>query len=153
LLCHADSDSGIVVKSRPPSCRAKALSGLRAGACGGLAVVLAVFSLLLQALLPLIPTASASGTANRPMAALCLTQDASLPGPHGTPVRQEPGQGAPVCAVCLGLHLVAAYVPPPALAIPLPRLVHDVRAATPTGKAPVAGWSAAPQARGPPVAA
>lgn len=144
------------MKSRPPSCRAKALSGLRAGACGGLAVVLATFSLLLQALLPLMPAtamASGAGISTQAMASLCLTEDVPVPDRHGVPARHEPGQASPACPICLGLHLVAAYVPPPALAIPLPRLTHDVRATTRSGAAPAEAWSAASQPRGPPNAA
>jgi len=144
------------VRSRSPSCRPNALRGLRAGACGGLAVMLASFSLLLQALLPLVPAAPMAGGAGMPggvMATLCLTRDASAPDPHRVPARPASSQGMPVCPVCLGLHLVAAYVPPPGLAIPLPRRVDDVRAAARSAAAPAEAWGVVPQARGPPIAA
>jgi hypothetical protein len=144
------------MRSRSPSCRPNALRGLRAGACGGLAVMLASFSLLLQALLPLMPATPMAGGAGMPagaMATLCLTRDASAPDPHRVPARPAPSQGIPVCPVCLGLHLVAAYVPPPALAIPLPRRVDDVRAAVRSAAAPAEAWSVVPQARGPPITA
>jgi hypothetical protein len=133
-----------------------ALSALRAGACGGLAVVLASFSLLLQALLPLTPAGSPASASVMPswtMASLCLSQDASVPDRHGAPARQEPGEDSPVCPVCLGLHLVSAYVPPSTLGVPLPRLVRDIREADRPSAAPVEAWRAASQARGPPTAA
>jgi hypothetical protein len=132
------------------------LSALRTGACGGLAVVLASFSLLLQALLPLTPAgspASEPGMPNWTMASLCLSQDAAVPDRHGTPARQEPGKDSPVCPVCLGLHLISAYVPPSTLGIPLPSLVRDNRMASRLAAAPVEAWRAASQARGPPTAA
>ncbi len=134
----------------------RALSALRAGACGGFGVVLASFALLLQALLPLTPAASPAGEPGMPywtMASLCLSQDASVPDRHGTPARQEPGEDSPVCPVCLGLHLLSAYVPPSTLGIPLPSLMHDIRVASRLTGAPAEAWRAASQARGPPTAA
>jgi hypothetical protein len=97
--------------------------------------------------------ASEPGMPSWTMASLCLSQDAAVPDPQGTPAGQEPGKGSPVCPVCLGLHLVGAYVAPPALGIPLPVPGHDLRVAGRPQVAPAEALRAAFQARGPPPAA
>jgi hypothetical protein len=107
-------------------------------------------------MLPLTPAASMaleSGIPSWTMASLCLSQDVSAPDPQGAPARQEPGEDSPVCPICLGLHFLSAYVPPSMLAIPLPRLVRDIRIASWPSAAPAGAWRAASQARGPPTAA
>jgi hypothetical protein len=89
--------------------------------------MVASFALLLQALLPLsfLTGAAVSAASGDPpmwsMGSLCTAANGTTaPDETPAPAGQIPGSH-PICPLCLGLHLVDAYVPPTTIAVLVPR--------------------------------
>jgi hypothetical protein len=114
---------------RKPLRQFNALRGFRAGWRRRVAVLLAGFSLLLQALLPWPAEATSRANGDAPdwvMASLCLAHDSSSQAPAQHPARQDPAFPYPTCAICLGLHCAGAFVPPLLAALSPPRSARTI---------------------------
>jgi hypothetical protein len=128
-----------------------ALRGFRAGWRCVVAVLLAGFSLLVQALLPWPADATARAERTRApgwvMASLCLAHDPASPA---RPVKPDPGNPSSGCAICLALHCLGAFVPPHVAALHLPQAARGIELAAWTLAEPGDAFRTASQARAPP---
>jgi hypothetical protein len=114
---------------RKPLRQINALRGFRTGWRGRVAMLLAGFSLLLQALLPWPAEATPRANGDAPdwiMASLCLAHDAGPQAPAQRPARQDSGFPSPSCAICLGLHCAGAFVPPLLAALSPPEAARTI---------------------------
>jgi len=141
-------------RRRHPLRQINALRGLRAGWRGRVAVLLAGFFLLLQALLPWSTEAAArANAANAPdwiMASLCVAHDTDSQVPAHRPVWQDPASALSSCAICLGLHCAGAFVPPQMAALSPPTSSRPIDLAEWRVAAPGDSYRTASRARAPP---
>ena len=129
----------------------------RAGRRGRIAALLAILSLLVQALLPWPAAATARGAAGNAtgapgwaMKSLCLAHGSGAPE---RPARPDPDKPAASCPLCLALDGLGAFVPPLVAALDRPHATRGIRLAAATAIEHGDGGAAASRARAPPTAA
>ncbi len=111
---------------RPVTSLRTGFAGLRVGSWMRGAALLACWSLLFQSFVPLLHTPPTEGAAGIPaweLATIChvdlapanLERDGKNHDPS-----PAPGDHAPICPICLGLHIAGTFVAPPPVALPTP---------------------------------
>ena len=135
--------------------------GLRrfvAGRVGHAFAVLACWALLLQSVVPLVHTPAAllaeGSSPGWALASLCHAgpeQDATAERSSDPAGKHAPNGQAPVCQVCLGLHLAGTFAPPRAVELPLPRAAGVVAAPCTETVAVRSTFRSVAQARAPPL--
>lgn len=88
------------------------------------------------------------------MTSLCrAVPNAALAQPTESDRQPVPGNGMPACPICLSAQIAATFLPPQAIAVPLP--CHGIGITFPTPDAPTIATNGVfrPQARDPPLPA